>query len=72
MNLGKAYRTTTQPHVGNPFSLSPAARSEAPSQLRELANRRSDSDRFNLSYLSGQFEIYIHGSCANLFHIQSL
>jgi hypothetical protein len=67
MHLSKAYRTTTQPHVGNPFSLSPAARPEAPPQLRQLANRRTDSDRFNLSYLSDKFEIYIHGSLANLF-----
>lgn len=62
VDFGETYRTTTETHVGNPFSLSPTSMSKACSQLSQFSNRWTNRDRLNIADFSEQFEIYIHGS----------
>ena len=61
MHFGKPYRTTTETHVGNPFSLSPTSMSKTGSQLSQLPNRGTNCDRLSIGNFSEQFEVYIQG-----------
>jgi len=61
MHLSESYRTITETHIGNPFSLSPTAISKPCSQLSQLPNRGSNRDRLSIDDFSEQFEVYIHG-----------
>ena len=61
MHFGNPYRTTAEPHVGNPFSLAPTSVSKTGSQLSQLSNRGTNRDRLSIGNFSEQFEVYVHG-----------
>src|SRR6266404_7867915 len=61
MHFSKTYRTTTDTHVGNPFSLSPTSMSKTGSQISQLSNRGTNCDRLSIGNFSEQFEVNIHG-----------
>ena len=62
MHFSKPYRTTTEPHVGNPISLATTPMSKACSQVSQFSDRGTNCDRFRIGNFSGEFEVDIHWS----------
>ena len=69
MDFGKTYRTSTETHVGDPFSLSLTSMSKTGSQLSQLPNRGTNCDRLSIGNFSEQFEVYSHGGAPDLIII---